>query len=555
MVLIIRLMNIMKANNDSYNKELFKTISVIIGLFIISCIISGCFIANSLMQNLSISVEKDKMLIVSDFRKLHFSHTKQIKWLKSEIEQIELDHQSLDKLFKSDKIQMIDKTSISAIIITDQNKNILYSDLEDGVSNQKKQSLAERVYLDQVKIYPNQVIIGDIVTGVLTGLPSIPISISLLKDNTFNGAVVFSITLDNLSRHLIKNSLISILIKEKSNIVPLDLNNTSKHSAIKFFLKKILLNQESIITFTVLENLSGKYIELNYDVNLIFQEFVASFSINALLIFCILSLILAFYYYRILLPLQPALTIINNLPLYNQLGNRSLFSLINTTITDQSKAIALHENAHHEQLLKLISIIHSFSAVTEYVKNKLEFLAENISDINFDSSKLKLPKHYKKTLTEIEETVIHSNQDIKRFFINFIKISETLKTQDKEEVDLLNILEQGGVNSAMINEYNVDQKIQKTLYKTLIETLFTEIINIKQEELSLYQVGIDINRIDFVFKQRNNFIMINCDEKLITCKIWGLFNNISIEIDNQENHFIISCYFNNNITIKDSNNQ
>lgn len=555
MVLISRIVNIMTFNHNSYKKELIKAILIMTILFVISCIISGCFIANSLITNFSRSVEKDKMLIVSDFRKLHFSHMKQIKWLKSEIQQASLNKQELENFFNSDKIQMIDKTSISAIIITDKSKNILYSDLINIKQNQKSPLLPDREYLEKIKLDHNQVVIGDIVTGVLTGLPSIPISISLTNNNNeFIGAVIFSVTLDNLSKHLIKNSLTSILIKDKSDIAFFNSDNILEKSSLSFFLEKILFNKTTLITFTILESLSGKYIELNYNLDLIFKDFLSSFTINALLIFCILSLILAFYYYYILLPLQPALAIINNLALYNQQRNTNLFSLISTAVADQSKAIAVHEAAYYEQFLKLMSIIHSFSAVTEYVKNKLDLLAENISDTNFDSSKLKLPRHYKKILTEIEDNVANSKQDIKSFFLNFIKISEILKKQNKEELDLLNSLEQCGVNKAIINDYTIEQKIQKPLYKTLIENLFIEIINIKEEELSLHQININNNRLDFVFKQKNNYIMINCNEKLIICKIWGLFNNISIEIDNQENHFIILCYFNNKIMVENSDN-
>lgn len=528
-------------NNNFYLKELLQSSIVMISLFFISLIFNAYFTAVNISNKFIISLDNDIVSINTDLRRLQLAYNDQIKWVKLEVEQLEFSSQELNKYFNSRKTSILDRSSIGAIIVSNNSHKIIYSNALDNKDNNKF-SLPHRSYLDKVKLHPNSVTIGEIVTGVLTKLPSIPLATGITnKNNEFKGYLIFSINLDNLSRNLVRNALSSVLIKDQINSDYKINSNYLRSYPIRFFIRNIILGKENI-SFTTFEPFTGKYIELFYNTSTIKTDFYSNFIANSTIVFCLLLLILIFYYFRILRPLQPTLNTISNIAKIENLNNSNIFSLINTAVSEQSKTISLQKTAYQEQLFKLIALTSSVSEITRYIKNKMEILVENVSDIRL-STKQDLSKHQQIIFKELENTVINSEQDIKSLLSNYMNIAHSMKIYDKQEIDIISLLLECGINQSFISVQSMVDCEELALHKLLFSTLIQEIISFKEGDLVLSQVRIEGNRLNFIFNQLNDVIVTGFNEKLIICKIWGLFNNIQVHISNQRSCFVVSCIF------------
>ena len=525
-------------NNNFYFRELSKSLVGMLGIFFISMLIIAYFAAASLTGKFLTSLDNDIVLITSDFCKLQLSYSNRIKYVKSDLEQLEINPQELNKYFNSDKTLILDRSNIGAIIVSDNAQKIIYSDA--STEPNKTILLPNRSYLDKLKSTPDKIVFGDIVTGILTKRPSIPIATKLKsKDNKFEGYLIFSINLKNLSLRLVKNSLSGILIQDSPNIEYENNYELLKDSPLRFFLNHILFGTETIL-FTAHENFTGKFLELQYNTRNIKMELYALLITSSCIVFCILLVVLLFYYYRILRPLRPALNFINNITDIQKFNDNNLFSFINTALSEQSKAISFHENAYREQVFKLISLTSTASAINYYIKNTLEELLENIHDIK-SNARIRLHKRQRIVFEELENAVVNSEQDIKSLLSNFVKIAELIKIHDKQDIDIVSLLAELNVNSSIVDHTVSDIKL--TLNKTLFRVLLEEIVSLQNNDLNLYKINLENNALNFIFTQSYDTILNGNGEKFIIFKIWGILNNIRVGVMSRKGHFIISCIF------------
>ena len=180
-----------------WNKWLKKLFIINFLLFIIVLSIILYIKISVCTENFTDDIFNNKNLIKLDLVKLQANYRRQILFTKNNIEQYytDLNNEKLKDFFDSNETLVLDKSIISAIIVTDKDYNIEYSNIDKAPRGTNFKSV-KRNYLNEVKKNPEKIVIGEIVQGILTNKPSIPLATGLIgKDGEFVGALIFSINL------------------------------------------------------------------------------------------------------------------------------------------------------------------------------------------------------------------------------------------------------------------------------------------------------------------------------------------------------------------------
>lgn len=533
-----------------FRREIIKSIKVLITIFLISIFLIIFFQTLNISNNFIKDIEKDRVLLNADLKKLHLSYEKHLKYIRSQIETKSLNRQNIYNYFNSDSALILDRSAINTVIVTDHNKNVIFSDLLDNNNGLESDQLKARQYLNKIALNPNQVVFGEIVTGILTNVPSIPIATGIRdKSNNYIGAIIFSVSLENLSKNLSLGSLKSIKVKNasinNSNII-----ETIKNNPFYYTIREILFGN-STIEIVSYNDLIKKYVIVEYDVSPYISEAVTHILIYGFIIMLVLSFIFIFYYYNILKPIRPTLQIIQNLSDANTSNKKiSLFGSVVSSITKQSQLLQEKEYVYKEQLTQIISVICSIDSLTSYVKNKLEFLTEEIQDLS--SAKELSNKHIKTKLRHIEQAVIDNENEVNSVLYSFNKIFKLLESQKKQEFKVIELLKQSNLDKDLLNDQvkTNNSEIVKLydysvfVYKSLFDTLIDEIIQFNSQSLSIKSVNVLDKKIEFIFKEIRDSKILSQHERLVLCKLWGIFNDILITLEYHKNEIKVICQFN-----------
>jgi len=537
--------------NKIFKREIIKSFTLLSGLFLIfMCFITYIQISNT-TNEFNKAIKQDKILLNSDFKKLQLSYKKQLKYVRSQIESLSFDAEKINNYFNSDSAIILDRSSISTIIVTDSNGKIIFSNLLDKKNVIDNSLLKTRKYFQTLMKNPDQIVFGEIVTGILTQTPAIPIATGIRdKNNNFIGTIIFSVSLDNISKDLSNHSIISINIQN-----PISLNtannyiNTPQISWYSF-ISQLMTNDHYVEINS--NSLIQKDIEIIYDLFPYKTKLIRDMILYSLIVLLILSSIFVFYYFSILKPLKPTLHIIQNISdLDSNAANLNLFTDVTNSITNQSKLLQEKEYVYKEQLAQIISVICSIGSLTNYVKNKLEILTEEIEDIN--SVTTLSSKDLKLKLKDIGKVVKENKNDVNSVLSNFNSVFRILESQQKQEFNIRELLITSDINNSLLNkkmhsDSNAVLKIHNysvRVYKTLFKTMIDEIMQFQSHALKINSIEIaENNKLEFIFREISDSTILSHHERLVLCKLWGIFNDILITIEYNKNEIKIICQFN-----------
>jgi hypothetical protein len=185
------------------------------------------------------------------------------------------------------------------------------------------------------------------------------------------GNIILSSNLDKLSQNFYKGYINTITIVGNDAISSTQ-NNLNKFAFFRLFLKNIINSEQNFEVIT-------KYnphieIKITYNISSLKSEFFYSMLRHLIVTFAICITILVLYYRFILLPIRPALRILNNLLLIAD-SRENLFGLVGGALEKQEKHLVEQQFKLQEQNNKLISMICSVSTVGHYIPKQLQYKA------------------------------------------------------------------------------------------------------------------------------------------------------------------------------------
>lgn len=489
-------------------------------------------------------VKKDQHNAMFDLEKIVLSHTQKISYLKSELEQKiddKLIAQPIEQYMSSNKILLLDSLGVGSLIICNLQNEIIYPRI-DNITNMQNAKLPDRDYLKQIIEAPDQIIFGNIVIGAISKLPSIPIVTSLKnKYGKHIGNIILSSNLDKLSQNFYKG-YINVIKIVGIDTVSSTQNDLNKSAFFSFFLKNIVYSEQNFEVITKYNPYIG--IKISYNINALKLDFFYSMLRHFVVILVIGVTILVLYYRFILRPLRPALKILNNLlPITDTQGN--LFCVVGGALEKQEQYLLDQKFKLQEQNHKLLSMIYSVSTVGHYIKNRLEYLVEEIDSDMFQQ----LSPEEKCIFEELKYLIYSSESEIKSVISHCIKLFGLLGNKTKTAHHMIDLLIKSGISQEIINRDN-DIEIYCNLYKDLFVILVEEITYFSKYDVTLIKVVLDTqtNILSFHFKQNHNSLVEGYNEQYTICKLWASFNNINITLVNEKEQFIINCSLENCIS-------
>lgn len=187
--------------------------------------------------------------------------------------------------------------------------------------------------------------------------------------------------------------------------------------------------------------------------------------------------------------------------------------------------------------------------MTNYIKTKLDFLIEDISDVRGNA---KDQSHIKtKKIEDIESTILINQKDINSVMFSFNHVINLLSSQKKENIDIKLLLIKSGIKQEFFIEENKNNKkdiekmnyYQVKVYETLFSILIQEILGFTTDSRKLESVQIGSNsQIAFNFSIESSCLTLNDNEKLTLCKLWALFNDIQITVEYNVKNIKIICH-------------
>lgn len=225
--------------------------------------------------------------------------------------------------------------------------------------------------------------------------------------------------------------------------------------------------------------------------------------------------------------------------------NRNLFNIVTSSLTKQSEIISEQQAHRNDQILQFSTMVSSISSMTNYIKTKIDFLIEDISDVSSDT---KANMHAKK-LVDIESAIRMNQQDINSVMVSFNHILDLLGSQKKENFEIKLLLMQSGVEQELFIEEGSGNDIEKMnyyqirVYEVLFNTMIHEILGFTTDSRSLKSVEICSNsQVIFTFVDQSSNLTLNDNEKLTLCKMWALFNDIQITVEYNVKTIRIICH-------------
>jgi hypothetical protein len=316
-------------------------------------------------------------------------------------------------------------------------------------------------------------------------------------------------------------------------------NNLNKFAFFHFFLRNIINSEQNFDVITKYNSHIG--IKISYNISSLKSEFFYSMLRHFIVTCAICVIILVLYYRFILLPIRPALKILKSLlPITDSRGN--LFCLVGGALAKQEKHLLDQQFKLQDQNNKLLSMMSSVSTVGHYIKNRLEYLIEEIDSDVFKQ----LSTEEKHIFEELKYLIYSSESEIKSVMSHCMKLFMSLGSKTKTAHNVVDLLLKSGISQQMINLDN-NIEIYCNLYKDLFLILVEEITYFSKYDVTLTKVMLvtQPNILSFHFRQNNNSLVAGYNEQYTICKLWASFNNININLVNERKQFIINCSLEN----------
>jgi len=542
----------------NYNKGLIKIFSLSIVIFLLVIALAFYLKLQTSSASFVNHIQKNKLSLLSDFKKLHFNYIRQIKFIKSYIEELKekLSEEELKIFFNSSMTLILDRSNINTIIITDKNFNIKFLDnslAQENLTFKNK----KRNYLEKIRNNPDQIVLGEIVEGVLSHNISIPLAIGIKNpQGGFGGSIIFSINLESLNRDLIRGSLCNLIISDNKLSKTIKLEIIQNHSKT-FFLKNVLLTTDACMPFVEFDEFSKKYLHLEYNIQKYRQKFfqeLISIIILITALFITVLLLLYFYIFRPIKSVSPMLEVALH---PNNITDGNFFHKLAKFIINQSYQLQEQNFLYKQQETRLASVLYLSAFIAKYINNRSENLTEDVEDV-IASFENKAQINFQHALREIYQISLNNEQNIKSILNASIEVLDLTKNQHKEPVDIKKFIKELNLgviitilvsNSSENSDYvtNVISgpvNHEHMLYKVLFDKLIQEILLFEDGITKLSEIKIDRNKaISFIFDFVNKKFETKEKNNLINAKIWGALNNIQIKVYYIEQKMVIIAEF------------
>lgn len=445
-------------------KEIYKLAKTWIILAIFSLLILFAINLNQVVSAFKDQVQLQKNLIAEDLYKIHTNYMEQLKVIRNEIEKSELNADNVNRFFKSEIFKLFDRSNVSTIVVTDNKNEIIYA---DGYSKDQyiNTDLTNRKYLQDLSQKPEEIIVGDIVLGGITKKFTIPIAVSINDNNrNMKGAIIFSISLENLSNNL------NIFIAENIDFVDNSAGDYLSSSGfekffsepIKTFVEDVLLTNKTTYDLSFPNNFGNNHTILRFSTKKLKQTlYLYSYIPDAIAVVVLLVLIALLFNYYIFRPLLPAMfvasrTTSNKLDIKS--SSRGIFTVI-TEIIKLQYSIQEENNRIVPYKLELKRLTYFLHKTFNCINNSLETLSEDIGDLSqsFECSKKVLEESYLELFEQIYQSSLEKGAAIKGI-LEIIDLS--IRQGDLRNHDLINLMIQSGINRNLIK---IDSPVQSAL--------------------------------------------------------------------------------------------
>lgn len=529
-----------------YRRELKKTILCFTGILFLLSLIVLYYQAHKTNSDAIDDFKRDEELILKDLKKLALSYKRQISFTAKDLQEIKLTNSNIDQYFSSSKASVLDRSIVDGILITDTNRQIIYSDIQ-GFSANQNIKINNRTYFADIKDEPYKVVFGNIVEGVLTKKPAIPVATNILNSNNeIHGYIIFSVSLENIASNLINSNLFSIQLfnepKKQDNPSP------GTNTVTSFFLP-LIINNNKQIEFTSYDEYSNKYVTLSYSTQPIFTEFYYNSLFSILLIAIPTGILFALYYFYVLIPMKKCISMIKTSPADgNDIINNNLFYYIRSSLYNQQLEIRNKDFKIKDQLNRLMQVILSVSSISHYVSKKLSILSEDISDNAglFHQENDRIALLDRPLLDEALSMISDTDDEIKKTFASILDLCYILTDDKKEECCVIDIITPYLQTPEILHS---EGSHPVKLYVNLFRYLVQEILAIEKYNTPLEKVFVssDNTNIEFIFKSKGKDITAHSCNTLTICRILGAFNKTLVSVKVTPEHFILTCNINQDI--------
>jgi hypothetical protein len=550
---------IKKAENN-YRIVLKRFFLATLFLFISSCciifyvklsLVAGQFLAN---------VQGDKSSIEKDFQKIQRIHHAQLSFVKRRIEDIKDNPKKLRGFLEDTQILIEVGSTINTIIITDENFNVLMSGQNTSTTTPSLR-LEKGHYRNILKRSPDKIILGEIVESIVTKKPVIPLAASIQdKNGKMLGAIVFSISLQKLENNLSHGRLFKVFIEDnKTSLVDDEAYYKLLESPNLFFVFEILNPMNSQWGISTLENVSQKYLHLQYNTHYQKIRFIKALVPPYMIIFILFIIVNLLFYFYVISPMKPAMELLNKVSDNHTIGG-NIFTKLTNLMVVQSGKLKEQSMLSQEQQMHLIALRDLSKHSISTIKNIAENLTEEVGDLITTQNQSFLVQ-YKELLKELQQKIANNEHSTKLILDTSVEILHLLANDTKERCSIMELLLESGVNESLIMETfkydqtntefssSENQNIRKFLedfmiYKRLFYKLVQEILSCENEVNILSQVFIRGEAIDFVFKVTDNESISGFNINLTRCKMLSVFNNVHVKCLYNQNQIIVTCTIN-----------
>lgn len=508
-------------NNPLY-KELQKSFLLLVVCLLVSAGVVFGLLSHNESRKLYRTIDSHVRSVELDLQKMQYLYSRQLQYIASHLRTIIDKPQSIKRFFDSDDSLILDRAAIHSILVTDSTGKIIYNNITS--KSLKQGTVKHRKYFVNIRSTPNQVVLGQVVQGLISKKPALPVSIGISDaEGNFRGGLIFGVALDNIAQNL----KYSVLEKIHLNNIEQCLDATALFNGSLYqFLRVILSNFSGNYVHRIYDVNTNQCIELTYNTRIIQQDLLFEFVAYILLLVIILGSIFIFYYYRIIRPLYPAfhsLKLISN----HSLQSGNLYTAISTGVQEQQQLLELQKQDHALQVQKLAMLINSLGSLGGYVQNKLEILAEDIASES--TQKIAKDKVSAKNLERIQELAVDSSEEVIEIVKAFFGASIVLQTQQKSNYNLSDLI------TKLSDDYPVEVQenfIDKVIlfYTAPLELLLNEIK--KCSDIGIGEPTCIISStegIRFIFDINKQF-EVSLHKQFALCKLWAMLNDIEIRL-------------------------
>ncbi len=487
-------------------------------------------------QILTRQLANNRQKIQEDFHKVFYNYVYQLQGLQNYLNKTAQPQKALEELWENKRLaSQLNFSLVQGVLLIDRSNHLSFATIANKQVNTKiRQALPPRDYLERLRKSPNKTIYGEIVQGILSGVPSIPIATGLYNNKGhYQGALILSINLNSLTKLFQAEGLQEITIIKRETNEPSVEAAYSQQITLKSYIANLLTHKARLSDQIFFPSY---HISFKYDFaaeRQVFKQIIVFLELGWTLMVISMGLIIYNYIYR---PLRPAFRLLNQTA--GVVGIRANpFLQLSYAISGQVEMLGSYrlrlqqiEHLNHQQKYIILGLHSLILRSMEHFTDKNQCFAEEITD----QLTLEMQEpYYQDLVANIKESLVKNQEDMEQLLDAMQAITQSTRYDQREEIELASYLVQLGFSPADILTEN-SKRFFYQVYPALLTKLILLIKEGQSASYQLEEVKLEENSLNFIFLvKRVNIIpahMLKAADKfsLPTAQLLGLVNNIQL---------------------------